>query len=528
MQKISYNIVLFSKYLNNLLNSQINNHDEEFIKANKLLLINRIKIASMTLLVLYVYLFYVDFIQLHGIQKESYRINLTTIHVFGLVMSIAFLLSYKRIMNEIKRYQSKWPYIIINIYISFYALSGACLSINSQLSNGNIDAYLIILIAISALFPINPKHFFFVLLISHILFLIGVSNMAHNDLNDLFSKQINSTGTVVVAFIIDVSFYSLRKKDFHNQLNIKHSQQNLLELFHVNPYPLTLTNLNSGRILLANNEALAFYHVTEQELATIDPHFFYKHEGERAKIIDQLLKTGSVENYMVEQKFKDGSIKWVIVNYKLMDYMNEKCILAGSTDITELKKIEQELEKHATTDILTGVLNRRKGMELLERILVAAKEENLEFVLLFVDVNNLKKVNDGYGHPEGDFLVKTVSEVMKSQLNEGDLIFRFGGDEFILVFKYSIEYVENIWSDIQRTLDEVNDKNQKPYRISVSHDLFHYHSNQNMSLQEIIHYADHEMYKDKARNNLETTQYDKTQKGINNIVPKEVSHNVRE
>lgn len=467
----------------------------EFTASNNILLLTRIKYASIILLFLYIYFFYADFYLYNGIQKINFRYILTCIHLVGFISSIFFLFIHP-IFKRKKIYHSILPMVTINFYIFSYVMGGALASINSQQLNGNIYAYIVILIGVAALFPIRPKHFFFILFCTHIIFLFGIYQFSENNKYDFISKQINSTGTAVIAFIICFILYSHRIRDFQNQLRIKNNEQNLLHLFNINPYPLILTNLANNKVLLANKEALEFYRVKEEELDLLDVNQFYTSKEERSFIMEELSKNGHLDNYVLEQKTADGFNKWVLVNYKLIDYMDQKCVLTGATDITDLKKIEAELEMYATTDMLTGVLNRRKGMEILQDI---TESLTTPFVLLFIDINNLKQVNNHYGHPEGDYLVKTVCNVIKSRLDKNDIIFRYGGDEFIIAFLDThTNHAERIWGEIVEILDEENAKKRKPYSISVSHGLFYYDSTQSISLQEIIDYADKEMYKEKA------------------------------
>lgn len=495
--KISTIFSIMSRSISDQFNKTSSNNIE-FTISNNRLLFTRIRSASIILLFLYVYFFYADFVLYKGIQEDIYRIHLIAIHVIGFTTSITFLFIHK-LFKDKGFPHTKWTTITINLYIFSYVMGGALASINSQQLNGNIYTYIVILIGVASLFPVRPWHFFFILMFTHIFFLIGIYHFHANEKYNLVSEQINTTGTATIAFIICLSLYSYRKRDFQTQQKIKNSEQNLLHLFNVNPYPLILTDFNSGKILLANNKALEFYGVEKEALPALDVKQFYISKEERSLIIEELKTNGQIDNYIVEQSTTDGTIKWVLVNYKLIDYMGQKCMLSGATDITDLKKIETELEMYATTDILTGVINRRKGMEILQDLIEKSTTESVQFVLLFIDINNLKTVNDRYGHPEGDSLVKTVCDIIKSRLTNADIIFRYGGDEFIITFldKHT-NYAEKVWNEIVEILQEENTKKRKPYELSVSHGLYCYDSDQSISLQEIIDHADREMYKEKA------------------------------
>ena len=88
----------------------------------------------------------------------------------------------------------------------------------------------------------------------------------------------------------------------------------------------------------------------------------------------------------------------------------------------------------ARTDELTGIYNRRAGQEMLAGRMETARQENKIITMALVDVNELKKINDEYGHAEGDRLLVCMVSVMKDSLREQDMVFRLGSDEFISCF----------------------------------------------------------------------------------------------
>lgn len=129
-----------------------------------------------------------------------------------------------------------------------------------------------------------------------------------------------------------------------------------------------------------------------------------------------------------------------------------------------------------------------------------AKDSTIEFVLCFLDINNLKKVNDTYGHTEGDRYIITLCEMVQSKIQEEDIFFRLGGDEFIIIFrdKNKIQ-AENIWNEIKEQLIAKNEQEKNPYQIMASHGLVYYSSDLEIDLEEIIEKADKLMYKEKRK-----------------------------
>jgi diguanylate cyclase (GGDEF)-like protein len=95
--------------------------------------------------------------------------------------------------------------------------------------------------------------------------------------------------------------------------------------------------------------------------------------------------------------------------------------------------LEQELEKLANTDSLTGLYNRRRMQELLELQKALTSRNRSSFTLIFVDIDHFKKFNDTYGHLCGDYILNEVAAFMKKLLRQGDAIARWGGEEFLIM-----------------------------------------------------------------------------------------------
>ncbi|MGG3466001.1 GGDEF domain-containing protein [Neobacillus pocheonensis] len=380
----------------------------------------------------------------------------------------------------------------MNSYILLYLWIGAVSSINSQLFTGNIYAYIIILLGVASIFPIRPRTLFFHYLSVHVFFLIGLYQIEPHHYSYL-SMLINSTGTAVISFTIALAFYSFRKNDFINKQKLSRNEESFRQLFHLNPNPLILKKLISDEIVLMNKQAIEYYHLNGIDL---DAGFLFSHSEESQAIIKRLLVEKSIKNHLTEQQITEDLRKWSLLNFELVDYLDETCVLIHTTDITDMKKKEAELMKLASIDMLTGVMNRRSGLELLRGKLAEGKDE---FIICYIDINNLKIVNDRYGHSTGDHLIQTCCKMIQRHLDSQDILFRLGGDEFIVIFsKKRVEDVRLTWDNIQRAFQDSIDSSHKPYQISASYGLFPYMPGTQVTLEEIIELADKEMYKNKA------------------------------
>ncbi|TVR72781.1 MAG: sensor domain-containing diguanylate cyclase [Spirochaetaceae bacterium] len=102
-----------------------------------------------------------------------------------------------------------------------------------------------------------------------------------------------------------------------------------------------------------------------------------------------------------------------------------------------LRKDARELERMATTDELTGILNRRTGMQFLEHQLSVARRIRRPLVVCFIDLDGLKRVNDNHGHHVGDQFIVAIASLIQEAVRDSDIVCRMGGDEFMVVLPMS-------------------------------------------------------------------------------------------
>jgi diguanylate cyclase (GGDEF)-like protein/PAS domain S-box-containing protein/putative nucleotidyltransferase with HDIG domain len=99
----------------------------------------------------------------------------------------------------------------------------------------------------------------------------------------------------------------------------------------------------------------------------------------------------------------------------------------------ELNQANSRLESLATTDGLTGLKNHRAFQEILETYFKDSKKHNKALSVIVADVDNFKKYNDMFGHPEGDDVLKVISNILRNNVRRGDFVARYGGEEFIVL-----------------------------------------------------------------------------------------------
>ena len=156
------------------------------------------------------------------------------------------------------------------------------------------------------------------------------------------------------------------------------------------------------------------------------------------------------------------------------------------------------IKYYSEYDTLTKVYNRRAGITRLDQIFPLDERRNNVVSLCFIDVNGLKQVNDVLGHNHGDDLIVSVVEVIKTVIRENDFIIRLGGDEFLLVFAgISLETAEKVWGRILAGYEKINEEENRPYIISVSHGVVSRSNSEKSQVDELIKRADEKMYEEK-------------------------------
>jgi len=166
-----------------------------------------------------------------------------------------------------------------------------------------------------------------------------------------------------------------------------------------------------------------------------------------------------------------------------------------------IRKAAEEKERlFALTDPLTGIPNRRAGIEQLSKLLEKSILGESQTTICFIDVNNLKKINDSFGHREGDELIKDLCSLIKSRLRELDMFCRFGGDEFLIIFK-DLDLINARYAleKITETIEDHNHKGYKPYTISISYGFSEYSQDECNTIDDLIEQADNAMYEHKRK-----------------------------
>ena len=163
----------------------------------------------------------------------------------------------------------------------------------------------------------------------------------------------------------------------------------------------------------------------------------------------------------------------------------------------DIKNSEEykSLLARANYDDLTKVLNRRAGRECLDNLLEKARAGRKMLVVSLCDVNDLKQINDRYGHREGDNMLRYVASAMSRELKEHDILFRLSGDEFAMAFyDENQKNAEKRMQSILAYLDEKKKYRKEVYEASFSYGLVEIYPEEFYTVEDLLEKADSRMY----------------------------------
>ena len=183
------------------------------------------------------------------------------------------------------------------------------------------------------------------------------------------------------------------------------------------------------------------------------------------------IKSGTLERYFRQGTRTEDSLsfrevyseeeqRWFDLHSTRIHWVDGRRVLLGTVyDVTDKKLYQQKIEKQANNDFLTGLYNRMRCEQDLERCIRQSKERGSEGALLYIDLDDFKHINDGLGHQYGDILLKNISGSLKQIPGVENNCYRMGGDEFIIILTHQSVTL------LQQILDEIKSLFTRPWML---------------------------------------------------------------
>ncbi|QCI10156.1 sensor domain-containing diguanylate cyclase [Pseudomonas putida] len=215
----------------------------------------------------------------------------------------------------------------------------------------------------------------------------------------------------------------------------------------------------------------------------------------------QVLHKGAVEDREYRILNASGQVRWLSDKCYINQQQGERVIIVGiAEDITEKKQLEGELQRLATTDVLTQSSNRRHFFECARQAFEEARDNGTPLAFLLLDIDDFKRINDSFGHQEGDQVLQRIADSGKATLRRGDLFGRVGGEEFAAVFPgCTAQVAEQIAQRLQREIQRLSfSHGEHTYGVTVSQGLTGL-TEQDETLDTLFARADAAMYRAKRQ-----------------------------
>lgn len=302
---------------------------------------------------------------------------------------------------------------------------------------------------------------------------------------------------IIAAAALIFGILSKRRQRFEAELQT--SQEKYRSLVDSTEDSIYLVD-EACNYLFINKKHLKRLGLAEDSFAGMNYDSFHTPEESEVfrKRIAHVFGTGESSQYE-HQSLRDG--RYFIQTFSPVKnaYGAITAVTVVSKNISDRRQMEDELRALSLTDELTGLYNRRGFLTLAEQQIRIANRLRKKLYLLAADLDDLKIINDTYGHKEGDAALVKTADILRENFRESDIIARIGGDEFMVMpIEMSRDRSEIILGRLKREFE----KNSLRYRISISAGITCYDPEQPVSIDQLLATADNAMYEQKKLRKL--------------------------
>jgi diguanylate cyclase (GGDEF)-like protein/PAS domain S-box-containing protein len=266
--------------------------------------------------------------------------------------------------------------------------------------------------------------------------------------------------------------------------------------FLTNSAPMLLIDpARDGQIVDANLAALNFYGYAHDEMCR-------KHTWEINTLGRDILPVmteiaslpGGHKPLNFVHRLADGTTRHVQTYAGPIEIYGDKLMLCIVHDITEQKRLEQELEHAALRDSMTGLLNRRQFYNITEQTNPADLPAQQQFSLLLVDTDHFKNINDVFGHQKGDEVLISLSRMLEDCSRKDDYVFRWGGEEFVILLpRTTLEHALQIAETLRAAVAQITIPGLPRFTVSIGVARH----NQGESIDDLFKRVDDALYRAK-------------------------------
>jgi diguanylate cyclase (GGDEF)-like protein/PAS domain S-box-containing protein len=302
----------------------------------------------------------------------------------------------------------------------------------------------------------------------------------------------------------EITHFVSVQQDMTDYMRAEQRSRILARALNSTAEPILVTDAES-KIIFTNNAFSEVAGYKADELIGKTPAIWKsgQHDENFYTQLKATLKAGHDYQAIFVNKRKNGDL--YSADQSISPIFDEKGnithFISVSKDVTERIKTEQALLKSATLDKLTGLYNRNHGDSVLKEAYANASANHIPLNLIMCDIDHFKKINDNYGHPVGDEVLKEVAAILRKSVRSGDAVIRWGGEEFMILLMHcnqasAVELAERIRSRVE------NHRHDKLGQVTISLGLAALQTGE--SLKQCISRCDTALYQSKheGRNRL--------------------------
>lgn len=261
--------------------------------------------------------------------------------------------------------------------------------------------------------------------------------------------------------------------------------------------------IQDNRLLYANPHLAEIFGYSRDELLGLPSALEIIAEADRALVAEKLRQrlAGELQtlDYSVKGVRRDGQMIDLDVRSTRTAWDGRPAVMGTMIDVTEQRRVEEQLRTLSVRDELTGLYNRRGFLMLAQSHLALAQRHRRPVKLIFADLDNLKSINDRHGHAAGDRALVAAATILRHTYRSADVVARLGGDEFA-VFPLEVSdeaAVPGLVARLHQRLDEYNQRHVEPFAVSMSVGVGHYNPDECQTVDDLLAAADAGLYETK-------------------------------
>lgn len=320
-----------------------------------------------------------------------------------------------------------------------------------------------------------------------------ISNLNKNNIFKIIAKEIKN---VIKYDIIQIIAYNEEKDNYQYQLVIERDK--IITLNNKEVYKGGFASYS-----IRHKEDLIINDIENEHQRYIENFDEYRNYISKVKDWENPQVTNSL--LFVPMIIKNKVVGVICVQhyekdvFDLRDLTSLKLLSTYIAIALDNASLYKRVKYNANYDDLTGIFNRRKAIEKINKLKDKSRNFNEDYYIAMIDIDNFKKINDVYGHIAGDRILIEIAATIRNSIGESDIVGRYGGEEFIVIVKENNSNLTNIIEGIRRNIEALNIKidNRNVIKVTASIGVKRFDIN-NRTLEENIALADKSLYKAKT------------------------------